>query len=73
MKNGKCPRCDSDTVYRRTNGIVSGDKCVYVKGLSFFTSASDQETYICATCGHYENYITDRKTLDQITEKWDKA
>lgn len=73
MQNGQCPRCKSTQVYKKMNGIVSGDKCVYVKGLSMLTSPSDRLTFLCSQCGYYEDHIVDPEVLQKIKEKWEKA
>jgi len=55
------------------NGIISGDKHVFVRGLSLLTPRSDRITYLCADCGYYENHIIDKDILAGVREKWDKA
>jgi len=73
MENGKCNNCDSDQVYRSLNGIISGNKLVFVRHLSRITSRSDKMTYICTNCGYYKNYIVDKEILQKITGKWEKV
>ena len=73
MLNGQCPRCNSGAVYRRKNGIISGDKHIYVTGLGFSSSRSDKMTYVCTACGYYENYIIDKSICGKITAKWEKV
>jgi hypothetical protein len=73
MLDGQCPRCNSQTVFKRTNGIVSGDKHVFVRGLGFSTPRTDRLTYLCTACGYYENYITDKDILEKVVQKWDEA
>ena len=53
MPNHKCTRCHSQAVYKMRNGIISGDKCVYVRGLGLLTPRTDRMTYLCAECGYY--------------------
>jgi hypothetical protein len=74
MLNGRCPRCDSKTVYKILNGVTSAaGKNVYVRGAALFGSpATDRMTMACTTCGYYENYLTDKAILKKIAEKWDK-
>jgi len=55
------------------NGIISGEKYVYVRNLTRFTPRSSTMTYLCATCGYYENYITDEKVLAGVRLNWEKA
>lgn len=72
MKDGKCPRCYSTDVYHKINGIISGDKKVYVR-VSILSPATDKITYVCSSCGYYENYILDKGILNKIKEKWNKV
>ena len=73
MQNGQCPKCDSTEVYKKMNGIIGGDKKVYVKGLSMLTSPSDHLTILCTECGYYEDYIFDKDVLQKVRGKWDKV
>ncbi len=73
MLNGQCPRCKSRSVYRCKNGIVSGVKHTYVKGLGFTIPRSEKTTYVCTSCGYFENYLADKKILDKIAFKWEKV
>lgn len=73
MSNGRCPRCDSSAVYKKRNGIISGDKHVFVRGLGFLTPRTDRMTYLCTDCGYYENHILDKDILQDVTQKWEKA
>lgn len=73
MKNGKCNNCGSAEIYRSVNGIISGDKQVFVRNLSILSSGTNRMTYICTSCGYYENYIEDAEILNKIARKWEKA
>ncbi|RLB23368.1 MAG: hypothetical protein DRG71_06115 [Deltaproteobacteria bacterium] len=73
MINGQCPRCKKNTVYRRKNGIISGDKHIFVKGLGLMTPRTDKMTYLCTTCGYYENYVVDKAILGKVASKWEKV
>ena len=72
MKNGKCPRCDSSEIYHKINGIISGNKKIYVR-VSILSPETGKVTYVCSSCGYYENYICDKNILSKIKEKWDKG
>ena len=72
MRNGKCARCGSKEIYHKVNGIVSGDKKIYVR-ISILSPATDKETYICSSCGYYENYILDKNILNKLKENWIKV
>ena len=73
MPNDRCPRCNSQAVYKMRNGIISGDKHVFVRGLSLLTPQTDRMTYLCADCGYYENHIIDKDILEGVRQKWDRA
>ncbi|MEJ2040846.1 MAG: hypothetical protein P8X55_18235 [Desulfosarcinaceae bacterium] len=75
MLNGRCPRCNSQTVYKKINGVVTdASNKVYVRGTAAFgTPASDRMTLVCTTCGHYENYIADKSVLKKVAQKWEKV
>ncbi len=73
MLNGQCPRCRSRSVYRSRNGVISGDKHIFVRGLGFSSPRSDRMTYVCTACGYYENYISDKAVCRKIASKWEKV
>lgn len=75
MLNGRCPRCNSQTVYKMLNGVVtSAGNNVYVRGTAAFGSPkTDRMTLACTTCGHYENFLTDKSILQKIAQKWEKV
>lgn len=73
MLNGKCPRCNARSVFRKINGVTSGDKHIYVRGLGFSTPRTDRMTLVCTTCGYYEDYITDKAILKKVSAKWDRV
>ena len=73
MLDSRCPRCNSRAVYKMLNGIISGEKNVYVRGLGFSSPKTDRMTYLCTSCGYYENYLTDKSILQKVTQKWEKG
>jgi predicted nucleic-acid-binding Zn-ribbon protein len=68
-----CPHCGSTEIFQKINGIVSGEKKIYVRELSVFTPATDRLVKICANCGYYESYVADVEILKRIKEKWEKV
>jgi predicted nucleic-acid-binding Zn-ribbon protein len=68
MTTGVCPQCNSNTVYRRSPKAERYDRD------TIDTEATPFVTYICATCGYYENYIVGQNKLQEITtnNKWEK-
>ncbi len=75
MINGRCPWCNSRTVYKKLNGVVTtASNEIYVRGTGGFgTPASDRMALVCTTCGHYEYYITDKSVLKKVAQKWEKV
>ena len=69
MRNGKCPKCGAATVHSLTNGISPGGRREYI----LFGGANygiDIQSYVCVTCGYYENYLADPKRLAEVAQKW---
>ncbi len=64
MKNGKCPKCETNNVYTKDWGLdprkISGRTQMH----------SD---YICADCGYVESYYTREEVLSGITKEWKKV
>ena len=74
MLKGKCPRCNSRSVFKKVNGVFSGEKHIYVRGVGgFSTPRSERITYVCTTCGYYENYIPDKSILKKVAAKWERV
>lgn len=76
MLHGVCPRCNAQEVFCMTNGVMSGDKIVHVRGLGWSTRQCDHVTHVCTHCGYYEDYIADRDTLQAIAangKKWQRV
>ena len=72
MKNGQCPKCNSATVYSKTSGVF-----FYYNVINVRTSQIDRAipfvSFICTTCGYYENFITDPNKLAEVTKTWQKV
>ena len=69
MKNGTCPRCQSQTVYARRDGIYAGRGGTYVK-TALANAPSPMNSYICTTCGYNENYVADPAKLAEVARTW---
>ena len=70
MKNGKCVKCGSSTVYSLANGVVPGGRVREYIQFDGMYSAADVLSFLCTTCGYYENYVTDAKKLSAVANKW---
>jgi len=75
MKDGKCPKCNSATVYAKRNGMSLGEGGVhiYISSERIFRSVSGMAHYICTTCGYFECYVTDKPKLEAVTKDWTKV
>jgi predicted nucleic-acid-binding Zn-ribbon protein len=62
LKSGTCPRCGSNEVYT-THGILKRGERMILPVSSWKMFFLD--TYICATCGHFEEFINDDDLKDQ--------
>jgi hypothetical protein len=70
MKKGVCIKCESSTVYRRQDGI--GFELNLRIGSRYHQCAF--ETYLCTSCGYFENYLTNKNELKDVVndDKWKK-
>lgn len=71
MKNGICPKCGAASVYTKKRGAgFEGGLYIHT---SILTSGTDYLSYVCITCGYFENYISDASKLQHVAEKWDQV
>lgn len=71
MKDGKCPKCKSSTVYTKRQGVsFASDNFFYVSISSERMSRSLKEVdhFICTTCGYLEMYIEDQAKLEAVAK-----
>jgi hypothetical protein len=73
MKNGKCVKCGAATVYSIANGVVPGGRPRYYVQMDGMYTASDVTSFLCTTCGYYENYIADAKKLTAVAARWPRV
>ncbi|MCU0498853.1 MAG: hypothetical protein MUF87_15990 [Anaerolineae bacterium] len=74
MRDGICPKCGSNDVYKRRNGLHDGDRDGRVTLITGpLNSPSPTMAYVCANCGYFELYIDDTIKLAQISEHWERA
>ena len=68
------PKMRSANVYSKTEGL----KYAVARGVVFvhtssMTMPSSAIAYICTSCGYFENYITDKNKLSEVTAKCQKV
>ena len=64
MKSGTCIKCKSSSVYYKAYAL---DKVTLDgRGVEYVN-------YVCADCGYYESYITDKNALSKIPKLAEKS
>ena len=76
MKNGTCPYCKANTVFKKRQGIsFSSDSGFYVAIAKDWVikSISEVDYYLCTTCGHMEIYVDDKDKLAAVAKDWERV
>lgn len=76
MRTGVCPKCESDNVYFKPQGIVySGnpEQAIFISTTEWFLEWSDLDSFVCTRCGYFETYIKNPSILGKISESWGKV
>ncbi len=81
MRDGKCPKCGKNNVYRcqvpgQGGGISSSEensRLLYIRDVYCWEFSKDWETFLCLECGYFENYIFDKALLTKITANPQKS
>jgi hypothetical protein len=69
MRDGVCPKCNSNEVYYSTTRGAYGTLLV-----SFWAAIPTKIIhYVCTDCGNVESYIFDKKALAEISANWNRA
>jgi ssDNA-binding Zn-finger/Zn-ribbon topoisomerase 1 len=72
MRNGICPKCNSKAVYA-TNAydehfvLPKNEKDAFV-GKLVKSEIISSERYVCAACGYFERYVSNREFLNAVTQ-----
>lgn len=69
MKNGQCPKCGANEIYRQTHEGYSG---INRLAIAPFSQVS-LDIYACLNCGYIETYLPDQHKNDEIKTKWEKV
>ena len=75
MKNGKCIKCNSATVYTAQLGVFYGDLKLEGAGFPGIIGSPLYISYLCTTCGYFENYVDDQQMLQKVSSNkgWKKV
>jgi hypothetical protein len=68
MRSGQCPKCSAATVYTKAGGV--GDSHIHVH-TSLISIPVPVVSFVCATCGYFEQYIADAEKLADVARKWE--
>ncbi len=74
LKSGLCPKCGSEEVYTNSGQTKRGERMkLVISGWERYFL----DTYLCISCGHFEEYIAesefrDNKIIEKIKENWKK-
>lgn len=70
MKQGKCPKCDSQEIYSGVDVLPKsgpfGSNSIPVS----IVSIAALDNYVCTQCGYLERYVADEDKLKEISKKW---
>ncbi len=70
MKDGLCPKCGAQTVYRR-KFIWPGYGISSIQVKEEMSQTLPLDNYICTSCGYVELYLEDASAMIYITDHWD--
>jgi hypothetical protein len=70
MRNGVCPKCNSNSVYATNAADGNFTLPTVTHDALIATAVSVQrvssERYVCTACGYFETYVASREFLDFI-------
>jgi len=73
MRNGFCSKCSSATVYSKAGGVGISDNGQIHVYTGRISKAVPYVSFVCTTCGYFENYIADRDKLADVAKNWAKV
>jgi predicted nucleic-acid-binding Zn-ribbon protein len=74
MRDGRCPKCGKQNVYRcqvpGQGGGVSTDSerpwILHMRDVYCWEIVKEWETFLCADCGYFENYLLDKALMAKV-------
>jgi hypothetical protein len=80
MRDGICPRCHSETVHTKKNGLGFTRQWLSFTSrlmnklyMPLGTKTIDHADYVCISCGLWETYLHDLNAIQDIQERWSKV
>jgi len=72
MKNGKCPKCGSENIYRSPSKGIMDDRgnWVFIKPGDRKDEGAYLLHYACASCYYSESYVADSDSMHNIQAEW---
>ena len=71
MKNGICPKCASNEVYRQA-GTQFAHEMITLKG-GLISQGVAPDKYICVACGYLEYYLPLTEDLQLVRDHWERV
>lgn len=69
MKNGTCPKCAAQEVYRQT-GSRFAHEMITLKG-DLISKGAAPDKYICVSCGYLEYYLPLTEDMQLVRDNWE--
>jgi hypothetical protein len=73
MKNGQCPRCNSNEIYFARDLPLKGGPFGSNSIPISLTSMAPLDNYVCGQCGLVESYVAQKDKMEEITRKWSRV
>ena len=73
MRNGQCPKCNSTTIYSLPQGVYFYAGNAFHVHTGSLSMGIAYVSFVCTTCGYFENYIADPNRLAEVASKWQKV
>jgi hypothetical protein len=73
MKNGVCPKCRAEEIYRgfatEGEGLTAGSYVLFIEIMTGKTQTTLwADTYICRACGYLEMYVSNCEHLAELSQ-----
>jgi predicted nucleic-acid-binding Zn-ribbon protein len=66
MRNGQCVKCQSKNIYVAVSGAGFDEEILLQTQVDKMIPTRQWITYLCADCGYFENYVTDKAKIAEI-------
>ena len=70
MKDGQCPKCGAQAVYRFDGGSPAAPLNAVRLSRAPRVNFAPVDTYVCVNCGYLESYVAHAEKLSYIADHW---